>query len=140
MRTFVDTNVVLDVLLERQPFYERSAAVWTLAELGRIEGVICPVSFTNVFYIVDRMQDRGKARAAVRDMRDIFEPSVCDGQVINQAVDSEISDFEDAIQYFSALHCSAACLVTRNPTGFPRRPALPILPPEEFLTELDMEP
>lgn len=139
MRAFYDTNVLLDVLLKRAPFYDDSARAWTLAEMGRLEGHVSAVSFTNIFYIVQSARDRGEAERAVRTMVGIFTPATCDAQVIRQAVDAGLPDFEDAVQYFSALHAAADCILSRNPGDFPRRPVVPVLSPTEFLAQLEME-
>jgi hypothetical protein len=63
---------------------------------------------------------------------DTFTLALCDEQIINQAIDAGVEDFEDAVQYFSALRAEAACLVTRNPNHFPNA-AIPVLTPAEFL-------
>ncbi len=139
MKAFYDTNVLLDVLLARAPFYVDSARVWTLAEVGRLEGYASAVSFTNVFYIVEATEGRADARRAVRTMVGFFTPATCDAQVIRQAVEAGLPDFEDAVQYFSALHAGADCILSRNPDDFPRRPAVPVFSPTEFLAQLEAE-
>ena len=135
MKPFVDTNILLDVLGERQPFYARSAAIWDLAERGHVDGLVAAISFTNVFYIMRKWGNTDTAREAVVLVRDAFTTTPCTAQVIEQAIDSELRDFEDAVQYFSALHADADCIITRNPGDFPRRPVIPVLSPEEFLAE-----
>ncbi len=139
MRAFYDTNVLLDVLLQRAPFYEDSAEVWTLAEMERLDGCVSAVSFTNVFYVLETLLDAAEARRAVKAMANIFTPATCDARVIRQAVEADLADFEDAVQYFSALHADADCILTRNPGDFPRRPAVPVLSPAEFLAQLEAE-
>ncbi len=138
MRVFVDTNVLLDVLVKRRQFYAESAAIWTLAEQGKIHGLVSAVSFTNVYYIVRRLRDHRTAMAAVKLLRDTFGPVACDGQVINQAIDAGAKDFEDAVQYFSALRGDAACIVSRDPGHFPRSD-LAVLSPAEFLAACSFE-
>ncbi len=132
MRVFVDTNVLLDVLAQREPFYRDSATVWTLAEHGKIEGMVSALSFSNVYYIVRRLTNRRTARRALVLLRDTFVPVACDQQVLSQAIDAGMKDFEDAIQYFSAVRAEATALVTRNPGHFPRSD-LAIVTPAEFL-------
>ncbi len=139
MKAFVDTNVLLDVLAERGSFYEDSAAVWSLAEQGKVEGLVSAVSFTNIFYMMRRWADTATAKKAMHLLRDAFSPVACDSLVINQAIDSDLSDFEDAVQYFSALHAGADCILSRNPGDFPRRPAVPVLSPTEFLSQIEVE-
>ncbi len=140
MNVFVDTNVLLDVLAERKGFYGDSAEVWTLAERGRIRGFISAVSFTNIYYIVRRLKDHRTALKAVKLVRDTFRPVTCDEQVVNQAIDSNMKDLEDAVQYFSALRADASCIVSRDPGHFPRSD-VPVLSPTEFLAahEFDEE-
>jgi predicted nucleic acid-binding protein len=132
MNVFLDTNVLLDVLGRREPFYADSAAVWTLAETGRVDGFISAMSFPNLFYVLRRAAGARIARRAMSLLRDIFRPVALDGQVLNQALDAGLGDFEDAIQFFSALRAAADCLVTRNVRDFPRG-ELPIQTPAEFL-------
>ena len=135
MRILTDTNVLLDVLAEREHFYEHSSSIWTLSEKGHLEGLVAAVSFTTVFYLMQKWADADAAREGVTLVRDAFTPVPCDGRIINQAIDSNLPDFEDAVQYFSALHADADCILTRNVKDFPRRSALPILTPAEFMAE-----
>ena len=132
MNVFVDTNVLLDVLTRREPFYADSVAIWTLAERGRIRGFVSAVSFTNIFYIVRKLRDRRTARRTLTLLRDTFTPVACTAQILNQAIDADIKDFEDAVQYCSAVSAGADCIVSRDPDHFPRT-ELPVLPPAEFL-------
>lgn len=132
MKVFCDTNVVLDVLTQREPFYADSARVWTLAGGGEIQGLVSVASFTNVFYIVRRFANRRAAQKAIQLLRATFVPVALDGQMLNQAIDAGFSDFEDAVQYFSALRWGAGCLVTRNPKHFPKD-GIPVHTPSEFL-------
>lgn len=138
MNAFIDTNVLLDVLAKREPFYKDSAAVWTLAEQGSVKGLVSPVSFTNVFYMMRKWGGAKTARRAMVLLRDAFTPVACDALIINQAIDVGTDDFEDAVQYFSALHAGADCILSRNPDDFPRRPAVPVLSPAEFLAQLQI--
>jgi predicted nucleic acid-binding protein len=132
MNVFVDTNVLLDVLARREPFYRDSVAVWTLAEQGRIRGLISAISFTNIFYVVRKLRNASTAFRTMTLLRDSFVPVACDEQVLHQAIDAGFKDFEDAVQYFSALRADAACLLTRDPDHFPSS-GLTVLTPSEFL-------
>ena len=132
MKVFVDTNVLLDVLAKREPFFADSVAVWTLAERGEIEGMVSAISFTNIFYIIRKLRDSRTAMRTMVQLRDTFAPVACDAQVLNQAIDAGFKDFEDAVQYFSADRAGAVCLVSGNPDHFPRS-ELSVLGPAEFL-------
>ena len=80
MRVFVDTNVLLDVLARRQPFYKASARIWSLAEAGEITAHISAISFNNIYYIVRKLKNKKTADDALRLLRDVFEPTAADGQ------------------------------------------------------------
>lgn len=138
MRIFVDTNLLLDVLAQRKPFYMAAARIWTMAETGACEAFISAISFNNVFYIVRKARDTAAARRALILMRDSFASVAADQRILNQAIDSKIPDFEDAIQFYSALHARTDYLLTRNAGDFPTG-ILPILTPDEFLALLNPE-
>jgi predicted nucleic acid-binding protein len=136
VRIFVDTNLLLDVLVKREPFYTAAARVWTLAETGACEALVSAISFNNVFYIVRKAHDTATARRALVLLRDVFASIAPDQRILNQAIDSDIPDFENAIQLYSAIHARADYLLTRNVGDFPTG-ILPILAPDEFLALLD---
>ena len=137
LKLFIDTNLLLDVLAERKPFYNSAARVWSLCETGVCQGIVSAISFNNVFYIVRRARNTDVARRALILMRGVFASVAPDQQILNQAIDSDIPDFEDAIQFFSAQRAGADYLLTRNASDFPKT-GLPILAPDEFLMLLDL--
>ena len=131
-RIFIDTNVLFDVLTNRAPFCKTSSAVWALCEKGQIKGFVSTSSFNNIYYITKRMTNRSVALQNITIVRDVFNMVALDEQVINQSIDSDLPDFEDAIQYFSAVRCDAECIITRNKKDF-RQSDIPVLSPQEFL-------
>ena len=132
MNVFVDTNILLDVLARREPFYADSARVWTLAETDEVAGFASTLSLPNLFYLIRRTKGHAAARKAVGILRDIFHWVPLDVRITNQAIDADIKDFEDAIQFFSAVRAGAAVLITRNPKDFPGS-GVAIQTPGEFL-------
>ena len=138
MRVFLDTNVLLDVLAAREPHFEAAARVWTLAEEGRLEGLVSPLSFSNIYYIASKSAGRAQARRMLRSLQGVFRVATCDDQIVRQAVDAEWDDFEDAVQYFSAVHAKADCLVSRNADHFADS-EIPVLSPAEFLATQALE-
>lgn len=132
MNVFADTNVLLDVLAQREPFYTDSARIWTLAETGLITGLASSLSLPNLFYILRRGSGRPTAHGAMSILRDIFSLVPLDSQIVNQAIDSGIDDFEDAIQFFSAVRAGADVIVTRNARHYPSAD-IAIQSPAEFL-------
>lgn len=132
MNVFLDTNVLLDVLTERKGFYRDSFRLWTLAEQGKIRAMVSVISFSNIYYIARKVAGRRTADRLLRMVRDTFTPVAFDEQILNQAIDAELRDFEDAIQFFTALRAGADTIVTRNPRHFPTGD-IPVQTPAEFL-------
>ena len=132
MNVFVDTNVLLDVLALREPHYPAASQIWTLCETGRMTGHISAISFNNIFYIVRKFSGRKTAQRALSLLRDVFQPVALDSQILNQSISAGLADFEDAIQYHSALRANVECLVTRNVGHFPKS-TIPLMTPVEFL-------
>jgi predicted nucleic acid-binding protein len=132
MKVFLDTNVLLDVLARRDPHCIAASAIWSRVERGTLDGYISAISFNNVHYVVRRAVTHQASHDALKLLRGIFHVVALDEQIIQRAIDSEFSDFEDAIQFFSAHHVGAVSIVTRNVRHFPAEP-LPVATPEEFL-------
>ena len=135
MSIFVDTNVLLDVLAKREPYYADAARIWSLAECGKVEGQVSVISFNNIYYVVRKVGTRKAAEDALRLLRDVFVPIPLSVQILHQAIDAGFADFEDAIQFHSAIHAGARFLITRDPDHFPDGgPA--VLSPAEYLATL----
>lgn len=131
-RIFFDTNVLLDVLRQREPFVRQAQPLWLLAERGRITGLVSALSFTNIFYIVRRFTDAETALKTLHLLRATFTPVACDERMIDQALAASFPDFEDAVQYFSARNAGADCIVTRDTAHFASA-AIPVMTPVQFL-------
>jgi predicted nucleic acid-binding protein len=132
MKLFLDTNVLLDVLARREPHSFAASRVWSRVEAQAMEGYISAVSFNNAHYVLRRASGPRPAHEALKLLRDVFTLVPLDEQILHRAIDSDFSDFEDAIQFFSALRAGADCLLTRNVRHFPAEP-VSILTPDEFL-------
>jgi predicted nucleic acid-binding protein len=132
MRVLLDTNILLDVFGQREPFYAASARIWALSERGHIDAFISAISFNNCYYVVRKLGSPPQAREVLRWLRDEFSIVPLSERIIHQAIDSDITDFEDAIQFFSAVACSAQAVITRNVGDFPAEGVF-VTTPEEFL-------
>jgi len=137
MKIFTDTNVLLDVLAERKPFYDASVAILNLFEKDQAEGFVSAMSFNNTHYILRKRSGRNKALKAMRTLLDTFSVVSLDEKILSRTIDADFKDFEDGIQFFSAMRCDADYLITRNVKDFPHHD-IPILTPEEFL-KLDLD-
>ena len=138
MEVLLDTNILIDILARREPYYENAARIAALVETRKIEGVVAAASMPTIFYLVQRKADARAAYHALRWIRGSCVLATCDEKVIYEALDAGWKDFEDAVQYFSARLAGASCLLTRNKDHF-RGSDLPVVSPDEFLAGLEGE-
>lgn len=131
----IDLNVILDVLQQREPFYETSAALLAAAETGRIEGYMAAHSVTTLFYLIQKGRSSAEARAAITNLLQFLKIAPVDQSTIEQALNLDYRDFEDAVQMISALQCRADYLVTRNVKDY-QPILLPVIQPVDFLGTL----
>jgi predicted nucleic acid-binding protein len=136
LKVIVDTNVVLDVLLARQPFAPAAAKLFALAEQSRIDACVCATTVTTVDYLLSQSLPRNKAREAVRGLLTIFDVALVNRSVLERALASPMRDFEDAVLAEAGVLAGARIIVTRNARDFSRA-SLPVLTPQEFLVQFD---
>jgi predicted nucleic acid-binding protein len=134
-RIFIDTNVMLDFLGERKPFYESIAKIATLAEKEKLTLVVSPISFATVNYFLSKFENSKIAIEKLRKFKIISEICSLDAQTIEKGLNSSFSDFEDALQYFSATESECDLILTRNGKDF-KKSLLPVMTPDEFLKSL----
>jgi predicted nucleic acid-binding protein len=132
MKVFLDTDVLLDVLTRREPHSIAASRIWSRVEARALEGYISAVSFNNAHYVIRRAAGRLAAQEALKLLREVFRLVPLDEQILHRAIDSDSADFEDAIQFFSALRAGVEFLLTRNVRHFPAEP-ISVLTPQEFL-------
>lgn len=127
-----DINVILDIFLKRDPHYSSAARLFSLIEEKKLLGYLSAQSFPTMFYILSRELKRDKAMRVLEKLRIVFRVAAVDEKVVDLSLASTFKDFEDAVQYYSALHVRADCLVTRNKGDY-RADRIPVMTPEEFL-------
>ena len=131
-KLFLDTNIVLDFLGERKGFYEPIAKVLTMADQKKIEVFTSPTSIGNAFYILSKYESPKSALEKIRKFKLLSSISVMDEEVIEKAIHSDFKDFEDAMQYYSALSANCAVIITRNEKDF-KNSMIPVLSAEGYL-------
>jgi predicted nucleic acid-binding protein len=136
MRVLVDTNIILDLLLEREPFVRDAEDLFQAIRSGRLVGYVTATTLTNIFYIV-RRQTRSieRARLAVSDTLALMQVCLVDRSILEAAFASNLRDFEDAVQLACAMAFNLDAIITRNPQDFTAA-SLPILSASEFLESL----
>jgi predicted nucleic acid-binding protein len=127
-RILFDTNIVLDVLLDRQPYVEASAAAWAAVETGIPEGMLAAHAVTTIHYLVRREMGNIKARRIISAILRVFGVATVDSAVIQEALQLPFSDFEDAVTAASARLAGCECIVTRDPKGFRGSPVRSLTP------------
>lgn len=135
MRVLLDTNIVLDVLLKRQPWVKEAAAIWQANDEGRLDGYIVATTLTNIFYIARKLSNLNTARVAVRTCLEAFEICIVDRAALEQAETLSGSDFEDNLQIACASLAGLDAIVTRDPAGF-KTSVIPIFTPADLLKQL----
>src|SRR5262245_44679536 len=132
MRIFIDADIILDLLLVREPFFSGATRLFLLVQDGKIEGFVSPLIFSNLFYVLRKALSGPEALAALRKLRLLTHGLPVDEKTIDLALASSFTDFEDAVQYYAALAQNLDAVVTSNKEDY--RPAkLPILTAEECI-------
>lgn len=139
MKVLLDTNIIVDVALERQPFVENSEIVISLVEQGQIEGYISASSFGDLYYIIRREKGRDLALEFLREIVTVCQVATVDMTAIHMALAANFRDFEDAIQNSTAVVNQLDAIVTRNPQDFPVTTPR-IMSPEQLIQELTNSP
>lgn len=134
-KIFLDTNIILDFLGEREGFYEASAKIMTLADKKKIQAYTSPSSISNVFYVLARYESSKTALEKIRKFKLLCSMSVMDDEVVEKAIHSDFKDFEDAMQYFSALASNCDVIITRNEKDF-KNALIPVMNAESYLWSL----
>jgi len=129
---FVDTDIILDILTSREPFYQPAARLFTLVERGEIKACVSSLTFANLFYILRKELSSPKAIEVLKKLRQLVTVLAVDDKIIGLALNTGFNDFEDAIQYQTALSKEIAWLITRNIKDY-RKPVLTVCTAEEFL-------
>ena len=130
----LDTNVVLDVLLEREPFVKSAVDIFCLVEESRIDAFLCATTITTIDYLLTQSLPTSNARDALRKIISLFEIATVNRPVIERALGSKIHDFEDAVLDEAGNMAGVDSIVTRNPKDFSGS-ALKVFEPTEFLAQ-----
>src|SRR3972149_3367628 len=134
-RLFLDTNVLLDLLGEREPFYDSIAKIATLADKGRVKLIVSTLSYSTVFYLLSKFESSEIVKEKLRKFKIISETSDLTDEIIEKGLSSNFSDFEDALQYHCALKADCNILITRNEKDF-KGSDMPVMTTEEYLKSL----
>ena len=117
-RILFDTNIVMDVLLERKPHVVASVALWAAVESGIAEGMLAAHAVTTIHYLLRKEMGIVKSKRIITSIMSIFRIAAVDGAAIQEALQLPLSDFEDAVTAAAARFAGCDCIATRDPKGF----------------------
>lgn len=129
---FIDTNVLIDFLGEREQFYNSAALIVSRADRNEICLQVSSLSFATASYILMRFNPRELVVEKLRKFYSICTVTDVGNSVVNQSLNSCFTDFEDALQYYSALDAGAEIIITRNKKDY-KLSKIPVLTPDEYL-------
>ena len=132
-RILIDTDVILDLFFDREPFSENAAKVLSLCERKAVIGFVTPVIISNVYYLLSQKAKQEKVIEKLKILMSILEVLVIDKKAIIVSLNSEFKDFEDALQNYSAeLNGEIDIIITRNTKDY-KKSKFGIMNPENFL-------
>jgi len=131
LKVLFDTNVILDVLLNRKKFVETSANLVGLVESKKIDGYLCATTITTLDYLISKAVSRKQAKIEIRKLLALFEVAEVNAMVLELSMNSTFTDFEDAVQYYSGECQAIDCIVTRNTKDY-KNTRLPVYDPQEL--------
>jgi len=131
-KVFVDTDIALDLLSQREPHYAAAAKLFTLADKGKLSIYISSLSFSNLNYLLTRQYDARESRRILNSFKVLVKVLPVDDKIIELALSSKFADFEDAIQYFAAIEQGIKILLTRNTKDYSLA-KIAVLTPEAYL-------
>jgi len=132
LKALLDTNIVLDVLLDRKPHSVESAEVFRLIEQGQAEGLLCATTITTLDYLLSQSMKRNDSRKLLSQLLKLFEVASVNRAVIEDALASRMDDFEDAVLDHACLNSGADVIVTRNSKDFTRGKSR-VMDPRQFI-------
>jgi len=135
VKVLFDTNVVLDVLLDRQPFSDSSAQLMSLVEASEMQGFLCATTVTTIHYLMAKSLDAKSAIKHIRLLLSLFEIAPVNRAVVENALECDFSDYEDAVVVEAARHAGVEYIITRNIKDFKKSP-VPAYTPLGFIQAL----
>ena len=134
-RIFIDSDVILDLLADREPFNLHAKKLFGRIDKGDVEGFTSPLIFSNLFYLLRKQEGSAKAKSLLKKLRILLKVLPMDDKVLDSALASSMQDFEDALQYHCAANAGVDTIITRNGRDFKGVPGS-FFTPEEYLKSM----
>lgn len=132
-KLLIDTNIVLDLLAKREPFYKSAAQLFSLADKQKLELSISSLTFANTNYVLSRLKTTQEAREILRRFRVLIKVLPLNDKIIDLALnDNNFKDFEDGLQYYTAMENEQEVVITRDLKDF-KESKIPAMTADEYL-------
>jgi predicted nucleic acid-binding protein len=132
MKILLDTNIVLDLLLERKPFVDFAEEIFIKIEEQEIKGFLSPTSITTIYYLLNKHLDKNRCNEAIKTLLDLFDIVKIDKKILRESLENSGADFEDSVIYTGADFANIDVIITRDKKGF-KNSKIEVLSPTEFL-------
>jgi predicted nucleic acid-binding protein len=130
---FIDTDVIIDFLIDREPYSREAAIIFTLIEQKKLKGYVSSLTFSNLYYVLKKIESHNKVIAKLDSISKLLTILKVDQQTIKYAIASGFPDFEDSIQYNCALdYKKIDVLITRNIKDY-KGSEIPVMTPADYL-------
>jgi predicted nucleic acid-binding protein len=135
LKVFVDTDIILDLLAKRDPHYQYSAKLFSLADEDEIKVYVSSLSFSNLNYILSKQFTTVQARKKLLTFKTLVNVLSVSEKSVDLALNSDFNDFEDALQYFTALEFKISTLITRNLKDY-KKADISVLTAEQYIKSM----
>jgi len=129
---FVDTNIIIDLLAKRNPFYKDAQELFTLSDKKEIQLCISSLSFANAYYSIVKHHKEVDAKKYLAKFKVLVKVLPLEDKAIELALASDFNDFEDGLQYFVAMDNESDIIITRNKKDF-KKSKIPVMTAGEYL-------
>ena len=133
MDLLIDTNVLVDVLQKRYPYYEYSSLIWKLCETGKARGYVSALSIANIIYVMKKHISKERIEPVLSMLFQIFHVASLTSDDLSKAASLHWDDYEDAVQFSTAEKTGSCFIITRNKKDFSETEKLKVMTPEEFI-------
>jgi len=132
LKVFIDSDIVLDLLAHREPHYQYAAKLFTLIDREIIGAYTSPLIFANTHYILRKYTSNNLALQSLRKLKAMVHILPIDNKIVEQSLNSDFNDFEDAIQYYTAVNNGIRIILTRNVKDY-KPAAITVSTAEQFI-------
>jgi len=138
LKILLDTNIVLDVLMDRMPFSDTAVELFSKVEAGAIIGYLCGTTITTVYYLASKILGAARAQEEIKKLLSLFEVAPVNRLVLESALVVDFHDFDDAVIHEAACHVGADAIITRNLKDF-KKPRISVYTSDELVRILNSQ-